>query len=82
MPAADAGALALIAGMAVAWLLTRDLTGRLDGAVRLAGRIRDGDLSGHVASAGTDEVAQLLNSLEQMNHALAEIIGETATVAR
>jgi methyl-accepting chemotaxis protein len=76
------GALALIAGMAVAWFLTRDLTGRLDGAVRFAGRISDGDLSGHVASAGTDEVAQLLNSLEQMNHALAETIGETATVAR
>ncbi|KAF0102906.1 MAG: methyl-accepting chemotaxis protein [bacterium] len=76
------GGLALIAGVAVALFLTRDLTGRLDGAVRFARRVSEGDLSGQVASAGADEVAQLLRSLEQMNQALADTIGDTATAAR
>jgi len=76
------GVLALVAGVAVAWFLTRDLTGRLEGAVLFARRVSEGDLSGHVASAGADEVAQLLGSLEQMNRALSDIIGETASVAR
>ena len=75
------GLLALVAGVLVALMLTRSLTGRLDGAVQLAHRITNGDLSGHVTDNGADEVAQLLRSLDQMNQALSGIIGQASQAA-
>ena len=75
------GLLALVAGVLVALMLTRSLTGRLDGAVQLAHRITNGDLSGHVTDNGADEVAQLLRSLDQMNLALSGIIGQASQAA-
>jgi methyl-accepting chemotaxis protein len=75
------GLLALVAGVVVALMLTRSLTGRLGGAVQLAHRITNGDLSGHVTDNGADEVAQLLRSLDQMNLALSGIIGQASQAA-
>jgi len=69
------GGLALAAGILVAVLITRSITGRLDKAVSLAERISQGDLSGRVADSGVDEVAQLLQSLDRMNQALSETMG-------
>lgn len=76
------GGLALVAGGLVAFFITRSLTTRLEGAVTFARRISEGDLSGHVVDDGGDEVSHLLASLEQMNHALSNLIGQTAESAR
>ena len=75
------GLLALIAGVLVALFITRSLTGRLEGAVRFAQRITDGDLSGHVQDNGVDELSQLLQSLDRMNQALSGIIGQASQAA-
>lgn len=75
------GALALTAGVLVAVLITRGITGRLGLAVGLAERISQGDLSGCVADDGSDEVAQLLQSLDRMNQALSETMGQVSQAA-
>jgi methyl-accepting chemotaxis protein len=75
------GFLALMAGVLVALFITRSLTVRLEGAVQFAQRISNGDLSGHVEDNGTDEVSQLLKSLDQMNQALSGIIGQASQAA-
>lgn len=75
------GALALVVGALVAYFITRSLTGRLEGAVQFAQRISNGDLSGRVTDNGADEVAQLLQSLDQMNQALSGIIGQASQAA-
>lgn len=75
------GGLALAAGGLVAYFITRSLTGRLEGAVQFAQRISNGDLSGRVSDGGADEVAQLLQSLDQMNQALSGIIGQASQAA-
>jgi methyl-accepting chemotaxis protein len=75
------GALALVVGGLVAYFITRSLTGRLESAVQFAQRISNGDLSGHVSDNGADEVAQLLQSLDQMNQALSGIIGQASQAA-
>jgi methyl-accepting chemotaxis protein len=75
------GVVALVVGMGVAYFITRSLTGRLAGAVQFAQRISNGDLSGRVSDNGADEVAQLLQSLDQMNQALSGIIGQAAQAA-
>jgi len=72
------GALALVVGILVALFITRSITGRLNTAVNFAKRITEGDLSGKVSDSGTDEVAQLLQSLDQMNGSLSHIIGQAA----
>ncbi len=75
------GVVALLVGMGVAYFITRSLTGRLAGAVQFAQRISNGDLSGRVSDKGADEVAQLLQSLDQMNQALSGIIGQASQAA-
>ena len=75
------GALALVVGGLVAYFITRSLTGRLESAVQFAQRISNGDLSGRVVDNGADEVAQLLQSLDQMNQALSGIIGQASQAA-
>lgn len=75
------GALALAAGILVALIITRSITRRLDTALQLAQRISNGDLTGQVNDTGTDEVAQLLQSLDKMNQSLAGIIGQVSQTA-
>jgi methyl-accepting chemotaxis protein len=75
------GALALLAGVLVAWVITHGLTSRLNAAVTLAERITSGDLSGHVEDDGADEVSQLLRALDKMNGTLSGILGQAAESA-
>ncbi|MDB5848579.1 MAG: hypothetical protein JWP29_2331 [Rhodoferax sp.] len=62
--------LALLLGIAVAWVLTRSLTEPLAHAARNADRIAGGDLSEPLASDRRDELGDLLRSLAHMQEAL------------
>ncbi len=81
-----ATALALLAGAAMAWVITRSISRPLRQAVALAHRVAGGDLSARIEVCGSDETAELLGALREMNHQLVRVITEvresTATVAR
>lgn len=66
--------LAAAFGTMAAFFLTRSIKYRLDGGAQMAGRIAAGDLSAFPDSRGTDEIAQLLQSVEIMQSRLKEIV--------
>ncbi len=66
-------AFALGIGAAVA--ITRSIVGPLQQAVHIATTVAQGDLSSHIEVKGSDETAQLLGALAQMNDRLADIVG-------
>ncbi|MEK8044824.1 methyl-accepting chemotaxis protein [Ideonella margarita] len=65
---------AALLGTIVAWLVTQSITAPLADAVNWARRIRDGDLSRHVAVMGKDETAQLLTAMDEMQTALEGLV--------
>ncbi len=67
---------AVVAGVLIAWSLTRSITRPLGEAVVLAQRVASGDLTSHVEDAGDDELGRLLRSLGDMNDSLRRIVGE------
>ena len=69
-------ALVLLFGAAISWLLTSGITGPLHIAVEAARRVASGDLTGHIAADGSDETAQLLQALQEMNGSLLKIVTE------
>src|SRR5574343_242742 len=73
--AAEARDSAQAAGSALAWSITRSITGPLDEAVALAETVARGDLRSRVVASGRDEAARLLEALGRMNSRLAEIVG-------
>ena len=81
-----ATALALLAGAAMAVVITRSISGPLRQAVALARTVAGGDLSAQIEVRGTDETAELLGALREMNGQLVRVITEvrdsTETVAR
>ncbi|MBU0747026.1 MAG: MCP four helix bundle domain-containing protein [Gammaproteobacteria bacterium] len=81
-----ATALALIVGAAMAWVITRSISRPLRQAVDLARRVAGGDLGARFEVRGTDETADLLKALREMNQQLVRVITEvresTETVAR
>jgi len=66
----------LVIAAAVARLLTRSITGRLNQAVALAEGIATGDLTGQIASAGGDEIGKLLSALQRMQASLMKTVTE------
>lgn len=78
--------LALVAGAAMAWVITRSISRPLRQAVLLARTVAGGDLSAQIDVRGTDETAELLGALREMNHQLVRVITEvrssTETVAQ
>ena len=78
--------LALVAGAAMAWVITRSISRPLRQAVVLARTVAGGDLSAQIDVRGTDETAELLGALREMNHQLVRVITEvrssTETVAQ
>ncbi len=70
------GAVALIAGGAFAWALTRSIIQPLQDAVLVARRVAAGELATEVKVTGTDEVSQLLQALRDMNDSLQKIVGD------
>jgi methyl-accepting chemotaxis protein len=70
------GALAMLTGAAVAWFISRSITGPIRTAVALAERVAGGDLSSVVVVNRGDETGQLMTALKAMNDSLNTIVGE------
>ena len=81
-----ATAVALVAGAAMAWVITRSISQPLRQAVVLARTVAGGDLTAHIEVRGSDETAELLGALREMNQQLVRVITEvresTETVAQ
>jgi methyl-accepting chemotaxis protein len=76
------GALVLFAfalGIGAAVAITRSIVVPLQRAVHIASTVAQGDLSSHIEVKGSDETAQLLGALAQMNDKLADIVGQVRT---
>jgi len=69
-------ALALIIGSALAWLISRSITRPIAKAVTVAEKVAAGDLSTRIDIEGTDETAQLLQSLQTMTDGLVQIVSQ------
>ncbi|MGZ8291710.1 MAG: methyl-accepting chemotaxis protein [Telluria sp.] len=67
-------ALAMLAGAAVAWFMTRSITRPIRAAVAVAQTVAAGDLSSIIEVNGRDETAQLMQALKDMNDSLNGIV--------
>ncbi|QKO21498.1 methyl-accepting chemotaxis protein [Rhodoferax sp. BAB1] len=66
--------LAVLLGMVLAYLVTRSIVQPVRQAATSTRHIAEGDLTTHIPARGSDEVAQLLQSLAAMQHNLAQIV--------
>ena len=69
-----AGAFAF--GLAMAVLIARGISRRLQQAVALAQAVASGDLGSRIDVHGKDETGQLLQALQHMNQSLQRIVGQ------
>ncbi|RZI44412.1 HAMP domain-containing protein [Herbaspirillum sp. HC18] len=69
-------AVALVFGVAVAWLITRSIARPLNQAMKVAQTVATGDLTQQIRVDGKDESARLLQALKDMNESLVRIVGE------
>ncbi|MBZ2207835.1 methyl-accepting chemotaxis protein [Massilia soli] len=69
-------ALAMLAGVLVAWFITRSITGPIRAAVKVAETVAAGDLSSTIDVSGRDETGQLMQALKDMNDSLNRIVGD------
>ena len=65
---------ALAIGAALAVLISRAITKPINDAVRAAKEISNGDMTHPLHASGTDEVAELLQSLEAMRQNLSRVV--------
>ncbi|MET0265973.1 MAG: methyl-accepting chemotaxis protein, partial [Duganella sp.] len=68
--------LAIVAGLGVAWLITRSITTPINRAVAIAQTVAAGDLTSSITVQGNDETATLLRALQAMNDSLQHIVGQ------
>ncbi|WUR13012.1 methyl-accepting chemotaxis protein [[Empedobacter] haloabium] len=68
------GAIALLAGCAVAYLVTRSITQPLGEALKVAETVAGGDLSSTIVADRKDETGRLLQALKGMNDALLNVV--------
>ncbi|RKP44335.1 methyl-accepting chemotaxis protein [Trinickia fusca] len=73
--------LAVLAGTALAWTVTRRITKPLASAVSVANRVASGDLTAELRADGRDEIAELLNALNRMTQNLAGVLRDVAEVS-
>lgn len=66
--------LSLVGGMGIAWKLTRSVTVPLKQALELSRSVASGDLTLHIGDSGTNEMAQLLTALHNMQTSLAQVV--------
>ena len=57
------GLVAILAGVAIAWAITRSITRPINHAVAVAQTVADGDLSSRIEVSSTDETGQLMRAL-------------------
>ncbi|MEJ6007670.1 methyl-accepting chemotaxis protein [Paucibacter sp. AS339] len=68
--------IALSLGGLLGWLITRSIVRPIMRAVQVAQTVAAGDLSSVIEVQGRDEVAQLLQALEDMNISLLNVVSE------
>ena len=68
------GAVALLAGIGLAWGLTRSITAPLRQAVQVARTVAAGDLTARIDVRREDETGELLRALRDMNESLTRIV--------
>ena len=73
------GAVAILVGAAIAWLIMRSITRPLDEAVQVAEKVAAGDISSRIEVRSTDETGRLMHALKEMNESLVKIVGEVRT---
>jgi methyl-accepting chemotaxis protein len=83
------GSLAILLAVAATILITRSVVGPLKRAVDVARTVAAGDLTSRIEVDGTDEAAQMMAALKEMNASLLKVVsdvrdgsGEIATAAR
>ncbi|MCS6811072.1 MAG: methyl-accepting chemotaxis protein [Tepidimonas sp.] len=72
---------ALVVGGVAAWAMVRSITRPLGRAVAFAEAVAQGDLTRHVQVQGRDEVARLLQALQQMQQALVGAVARIRQAA-
>ncbi len=79
------GIFAILAGAAIAWLITRSITRPIGEAVKLAETVASGDITSRIEVRSKDETGQLMGALREMNDSLVRIVtqvrGGTDTIA-
>ena len=71
----------LLLAALVAWAITRSITGPLRESVAVARRVASGDLTSRIQSEGSDEAAELLSALREMNDGLGRMVTQIRTGA-
>jgi methyl-accepting chemotaxis protein len=64
----------ILVGVGLGWLISRNVTTRLHGAVAAAQNMSAGDMTTALTAIGQDEVAQLLRAQEAMRQSLSGIV--------
>ena len=59
------GTVAVLMGAAIAWLITRSITGPIGDAVRVAQTVASGDISARIEAKTKDETGQLMEALQR-----------------
>jgi methyl-accepting chemotaxis protein len=73
------GLVGLLAGVGLAIIITRSITGPLNEAVGIARHVAQGDLTAKIVATSADETGQLLQALKEMNDSLARTVGDVRT---
>jgi methyl-accepting chemotaxis protein len=73
------GALAVVAGAAIAWFITRTITRPIGQAVEVAEKVAAGDISSRIDVHSNDETGRLMAALKAMNESLVRIVREVRT---
>ncbi|SAL30119.1 methyl-accepting chemotaxis sensory transducer [Caballeronia udeis] len=68
-------AVAVFAGIAIGWLITRSITAPIGRAVVIAETVARGDLTAKIEVTGKDEASQLLAAMRHMNERLVDVVG-------
>jgi methyl-accepting chemotaxis protein len=71
----------LLLAVLVAWAITRSITGPLRESVAVARRVAAGDLTSRIHLQGSDEAAELLAALHEMNDGLGRMVTQIRTGA-
>ncbi|HEX8604714.1 MAG TPA: methyl-accepting chemotaxis protein [Pseudoduganella sp.] len=67
---------AIVAGVVLAWRITRTITAPLQQAVQVAENVSSGDLTSVIDASQGDETGQLMRALKKMNGSLLTIVGQ------
>jgi len=68
------GAVSLLLSLVCAWLISGSITRPLVQATAVARQVAGGDLTAHIDNRSTDEVGQLLSSLQDMQASLVRVV--------